>query len=45
MKVPNVKIDRELHKMVKTLAATKEKKILELVDEALRDLLSKYGIQ
>jgi len=43
MKSLNVNINENLHRRVKSLAALQGRKLMEIVVEALQDLLIKYG--
>lgn len=45
MKSLNVQINDDLHKQIKTLSALKQRKIMNLVSEALVDILKKYNYE
>jgi predicted HicB family RNase H-like nuclease len=43
LKALNVRVPAELHKAVKILAVEQERPVQDLAEEAIRDLLTKYG--
>lgn len=43
MKLFTTMIDENLHKKLKEICVKKDKKIIELIEEAVLDLIEKYG--